>query len=349
MRVIITDTIDRDHWDDFVERHPLGTIYHHSLWQDVIRKTYGYKPLYYQVVDKSSNLQAAISSALVTSRFTGNRIVSFPFSDTCDPLVSDYDQLTGLLDAMESSRLDFNAQYVEIRFTNRSNASLETLSTPEYHTYRLDLGRQPQELLRSFHKNCIQRAIKKANREQFDLVTGETLYDLKEFYRLHVMTRKKHGVPVQPFAFFKRLWNTLAPRDMVSLQLVRHKGVFVAGIVLLWLKKTAYYKFGASDAAFHHLRPNQWLMWKAINLAQNQGCERFDFGRATSVEKGLATYKSRWGTKTTPLNYFQLPINRKYTLLSESTQQHVALKKLIRWLPKICIRISGEVLYRHLA
>ena len=348
-KLITTTTIDPTIWNDFVTRHPLGTIYHHSLWQNVIRKTYGYQPLYHLLLNESSSLEAAISSVFVRSRFTGNRIISYPFSDSCDPLVSNSAELAVLMEAMERTRSELNAKFIELRFAKNGHLMDNDPCHPEYYTYHLSLDRDVDELFRSFHKNCIQRAIKKANQEQLEIVTGGSLQDLKTFYHLHIMTRKKHGVPIQPFRFFKNLWNALFPKGMLGLLLVRHKDMFVAGIIILYLKETAYYKYGASDDRFFHLRANQCLMWEAIQRAHEKGCSRFDFGRASTADMGLAQYKSRWGTQTLALNYLQIPHNLKCPALTERSKQHSILKKLIKLMPKLGIRISGKILYRHLA
>jgi hypothetical protein len=233
MQVIVTDKVDCDQWDDFVTRHPLGSIYHHSAWQDVIKATYGYQSLYHLLLDNSSNLQAAISSAFVKSRLTGNRVVSYPFSDTCDPLVQSSEELESLLEAMEKTRASSNARFMEVRF-GRPHGFMDHFSkNREYVIHLLPLDREPEILFRSFHKSSIQRAIKKAEKQDLEILRGESEQDLKSFYRLHIMTRKKHGVPIQPFRFFRNLWKALAPKEMISLLLVRHQTKLVAGIITL--------------------------------------------------------------------------------------------------------------------
>ena len=251
---------------------------------------------------------------------------------------------------MDRSRSELNARFIELRFAENGHLMDDNdPDNPEYYTFHLSLDRKPEELLKSFHNNCIRRAIRKANEEQFEIITGTTHQHLKTFYRLHLLTRKKHGVPIQPFKFFRNLWNALTPRDMLTLLLVRLNGSFVAGIILLWYKNTAYYKYGASDPNFLHLRANQWLMWKAIQLAQKRGCSTFDFGRASSSERGLVEYKSRWGTQNSPLDYLRMPMDQKSSLLKEESRQHIISKNLIRRMPKIGIRLVGEFFYRHFA
>ena len=349
LKIVTTNSIDPALWDNFVERHPLGTIYHHSLWQDVIKKTYGYQPLYHLVLEDSSGLQAAISSAFVKSRLTGNRIISYPFSDTCDPLVESSEQLRVLIEAVERSMAELNARFVELRFAKAHRFINDYPSRTEYHTYHLALDRQPEVLFRSFHKNCIQRAVKKAKKEDLEIVTGKTEQDMKEFYRLHVITRKKHGIPVQPFRFFRNLWDTFHFRDMLGLLLARYQKKFAAAIIVLSFSGTTYYKFGASDEAFSSLRANQLLMWEAIKWAHQRGCHSFDFGRTSSTNEGLSKYKSRWGTEKIPLAYLQIPTVGKSEALVESSRKHAYLKKIMTHMPALINRISGELLYRHFA
>jgi hypothetical protein len=349
MRVIVTDKVDRDQWDDFVTRHPLGSIYHHSAWQDVIKKTYGYQPLYHLLLDDHSNIQAAVSSVLVKSWLTGKRIVSFPFSDTCDPLVRSGDELEPLLDALEQSRSELNARLVEVRFAQAYSYSDHQTRDQGYYNYKLSLDRDPETIFRSFHKSSVQRAIKKAKNQDLEVVEGISEQDLRAFYRLHLLTRKKQGIPIQPFRFFKNLFSALAPKGILTLLLALHQHQPVAGIVMLWYKNTAYYKYGASDESFLHLRANQLLMWEAIQHGQEQGYKSFDFGRTSLANKGLVRYKSRWGTKLTTLNYLRLPDVDKSGALNESSKQHLLLRKVITRMPELIIRMSGELLYRHLA
>ena len=123
----------------------------------------------------------------------------------------------------------------------------------------------------------------------------------------------------------------------------------MAGIILLWFKDIARYKFGASDERFMHLRVNQLLMWKAIQLAQDRCCQRFDFGRANCANSGLAQYKNRWGTQKIPLHCLRMPNAQKCKALIESSNGHVLLKKIMMRTPEFVISMSGELLYKHLA
>jgi len=285
----------------------------------------------------------------VKSKLTGNRIISYAFSDYCDPLVNNDVELRLLLEALEHTRSELGASFFELRCLKSGNPVENSPAEPEYYDHYLALGREPEAIFQSFHKSSIQRAVNKAQRADIEIVTAKSNAGLEAFYRLHMMTRKKQGVPVQPFRFFKNLWDAFAPREMLTLLLARHQERFIAGIIMMWFKDTAYFQFGASNDKFTHLRANQWLMWEAIQQAQKDGYKRFDFGRTSPANKGLMRYKSRWGTSELPLNYLRLPIDRKHWVLKETSNKHIFVKNLIMLMPTVGIRIGGELFYKHFA
>lgn len=349
MKLITTNTVDQTQWDNFVERHPVGTIYHHSSWQSVIKRTYGYQPIYHMITEDSDRPKAAISSVFVKSLLTGNRIVSFPFSDVCDPLVENSQELETLLRAVVQSITQLKARFAELRLGETQKLLDVHPKNVEYVNFFVPLDQEPEVIFRSFHKDCIQRAVKKAQRTGITIFKGRNELDLKEFYRLHLATRKRHGVPIQPYRFFKHLWNKLFTKNMITLLLAGIEDRIVSGIILLWFKDTAYYKFGASDGSFLRSRVNQLLMWRAIQLALDRGCKVFDFGHANSANPGLAQYKSRWGTQKRPLRYLCIPGGQKPSILTQSSQSHRLLKAALKHFPAPLIRISGELFYKHLA
>jgi Acetyltransferase (GNAT) domain len=99
-------------------------------------------------------------------------------------------------------------------------------------------------------------------------------------YNLHVRTRRRLGIPVQPRYFFDHLWrHVIAPER--GFVLVAYCGsVPVAGTVFLTVGPTIVYKFGAPDPSAWPLRPNHLLFSDAIRGSCENGFATFDFGRS---------------------------------------------------------------------
>jgi hypothetical protein len=322
-------------WDAFVAQQPRASLYHDSRWHQLIARTYNYETLYQVIEDENGEIKAGLPSAFIRSRLTGNRIVAYPFSDTCDFLTAesaqDEEALRGLLKEAAEAR---GARFFETRETGASEER-------EYVTHRLSLTRSLDDLQKNCHPSCIQRPIRKAAREGIT-ITGGTTHD---FYRLHLLTRRRQGVPVQPYRFFENL-ATLFKEDQ-DLLLARAEKEVLAGLILLYHKKRAYFKFGASDPGRELEGANQLLMWEAIRRSREKGCEVFDFGRTSLANQGLREYKRRWGAEEIPLKYTRMPDESRPASQVETSRRHQLLKKLFRLLPPWANRLTGELLYRH--
>jgi len=57
-----------------------------------------------------------------------------------------------------------------------------------------------------------------------------------------------------------------------------------------------YNKYGASEKAYHHLRPNNLIMWEAIKWCAQNGFKTFSLGRTEPENEGLLQFKQGWGT-----------------------------------------------------
>lgn len=339
------NSICADNWNSFVETHPLGTVYHHRAWHEVIEKTYGFKTDYF-ISEADGKIISAVPLVLASNLISGKRFISYPFSDSCDPLISGSDEFNTIMAELESVRKKQGVKSLEFRAYRL--AGIERKQEDDYFNFVLKLGCGTEALLRSLHKDCIQRPIKKALKNGLEIIEGTSLEHMRAFYELHLKTRRKQGVPVQPFRFFRNIWEILSPRGMASVLLASKDSQQVAGIVLLKYKDTAYYKFGASDPEFINLGPNQLLMWKAIESSANSGFRQFDFGRTFSGNTGLMEYKSRWGAEKIKMGYVFIPERRENLKREGSTLNRLA-SGMLKKMPVFSNRILGGLFYRYLA
>ena len=73
------------------------------------------------------------------------------------------------------------------------------------YTHDIDLQKSEEDLFCSL-KSSNQRNIHKARREGVEIRISDSEDSLRVFFRLHCLTRKRHGVPPQPSTFFKNLY-----------------------------------------------------------------------------------------------------------------------------------------------
>src|SRR6266446_9650165 len=99
-------------WAELVERHPRASVFHTPAWLEALRRTYGYEPVAYTTTPPGIELTNGVVLCRVSSRITGRRMVSLPFSDHCEPLVERPQDLKALLHSLESDCVSERWKYI---------------------------------------------------------------------------------------------------------------------------------------------------------------------------------------------------------------------------------------------
>ena len=167
----------------------------------------------------------------------------------------------------------------------------------------LALGRDADELRRRFKKQAWQK-VKQAERQGLHVREAARADDfLDTYYELHLATRRRQGVPCQPRRFFERLWNYVLEPGHGVLLLAEHDGAAAGGAVFLGASSTLVYKYSASLPKFWALRPNNLLLWTAMQWGIARRFDLLHFGRSDVENRGLRAFKSGWGAEERPLAY----------------------------------------------
>jgi lipid II:glycine glycyltransferase (peptidoglycan interpeptide bridge formation enzyme) len=169
---------------------------------------------------------------------------------------------------------------------------------------------------------------------------------LDQFYQLLLLTRRRHRVPPQPFAWFRNLVDCMG--DRLTIHVARVGDRPIASILTLRHKQTLVYKYGCSDEHFHNLGAMPRLFWQAIQEAKSQEFREFDLGRSDETNLGLVRFKDHLGATGTSIQYRRFPIKGS----SNPGALNAALKSplfqnVLLSLPDRLFRLAGEILYRH--
>jgi CelD/BcsL family acetyltransferase involved in cellulose biosynthesis len=344
MNVYRLSPLEDPRWDRLIATHPVASIFHTAGWLKAVQLTYGYEPVALTTSQPGDELHDALVYCEVRSWITGRRIVSLPFADHCEPLVEQVEQLTNLCSAVEHERRTGGWKYVELR-SSRCVAVLPALTpSDEYCHHVLDLRPSSAQLFTSLHRDSVQRKIRRAARERLAYDEGRDEHRLKVFYRLLVGTRRRHGVPPQPFSWFRHLAAEL--KDALLVRIVHHRRRPVAAILTLQHRQTMVYKYGASDPKWHRTGCMQFLFWHAIETSRSAGCVLFDLGRTSPWDGGLLTFKDRLGATRSVLTYGRSPA-------PSPGPQHVrdwlarCGAEAVRRAPRPIGVAAGRLLYRH--
>jgi len=193
----------------------------------------------------------------------------------------------------------------------------------------------------------VRRAIRKAERSNLTAQVDRTRGGVGDFYRLHVQTRRRHGLPPQPVSFFLNIHEHIIKTGLGFVVLARRGPRPIAAAVFFRFGKNAVYKYGASDKKFQEFRPNNLVMWQGIRRVAREGAEKLHFGRTDFENDGLRRFKLSWDTHEESIDYFRVdPSGRQ---CPDRVRREGGLhKRVFGRLPLVFNRLAGSILYPHL-
>ena len=153
----------------FVARHPHSTIFHSVGWLQALQRTYGYNPVVFTTSPPGAELQNGVAFCEVKSWLTGRRIVSLPFSDHCEPLVTNLGDLPPILSYLKNQSSHSKWKYIELRPLSDEmvrDAGAHFKQSDMHHFHKIDLRPAAETIFRGFHDSCVRRKIRKAEREE---------------------------------------------------------------------------------------------------------------------------------------------------------------------------------------
>jgi CelD/BcsL family acetyltransferase involved in cellulose biosynthesis len=331
-------------WMTFVQAHPGATPFHHPYWGSAVARCYGFRAFAVVATDTAGQVRAGLPVIEVSHLWREPKWVALPFTDYCPPLVSAPETETELAAAVRAASAAAGVRRVE---TRAPLAGTAIASTAYRHVVALDDGvDQVFARLRRTTRQQVRQA-EKAGVTIRQTVDPADL--LGVFYRLHVRNRQRLGVPVQPYRFFRTLWESVICPGLGMVFVAEADGQPIAAQVCLAWNGTMIGKFSASDERAWKLRPNDLIIWHSIKTAIEQGCRWLDMGRTDADNDGLRAFKRSWGAVEEPLVYGSLGVKAEPAGAAANGAAGQLLASVIRHGPPVVCRLAGEALYRYAA
>lgn len=292
-RLALTDP----RWTDLAANAADATPFHHPAWSGVLSETYGFTAFGLALLEGGRAVAGApcLEVRTLTRR---RRWISLPFTDECAPIEREPGARDRFQAALADGAHELGAPSLEVR---SDIPELTWGRTADAVTHVLPLEADLAAVRSRFSRSQVIRNIARAEREGVTVHTARSGADVAAFLDLHLRTRRRQGVPMQPRRFFDLLRRDVLDAGMGSIVLASSGGVPVAGALFLSWNGTTIYKFGASDPESWPLRPNHLIFWTAIQEAVARGDHRFDFGRTDLDNAGLRAFKRGWGGVERPL------------------------------------------------
>lgn len=342
----IINPLEYPGWDDLLPHHANATIFHTSHWARVLIDAFGYKPFYYCLF-RQNRLAVLIPVMEINSRLWGRRAKTLPFTDYCPVLA---------VQGIDSQALvNYIVQYGQRQawktYELRGGVEANLTSPPFSLCYGHDISIQrPSAAIFADFRSSSRRNIRRALKMNVKIVKDHSSQSVKEYYRLHCLTRKRQGLFPQPYKFFSKIREHILAPGHGFLSLAHHGGECIAGAIYFHFNKKAVFAHGASDKRYSHLRPNNLLIWDAIKWHARQGHVSFSMGITDESNAGLRRYKQAMTQQERRLYFYKYNCNHQRALRL-LTPSNLALRnlrlKICKIMPMIVLRTIGNILYEH--
>lgn len=336
--IATTVPIEDPDWSEFATSHPKASVFHLPAWTKIIADCYHFDAFALVVRGTGHRILAGLPVIAVRRRWGVRRWVSLPFSDVCPVLACRDVGVDEVIQALSDHVCASGIRELEVRTSLPAAAICHPVAVGFQHL--IELPEDPHKLRpKKHHRNTRNRA----ERNGVEVVRGSTAKDVATYYKLHILTRRRLGVPVQPRRFFDLICERLLAPGFGFVATAMVKGEPVAAGLYLSYNRTLVAKFGASDPNRQGTGAGYLIDWEVMRAACTEGYHTLDLGRTDLDAEGLRRYKSGWGGEERLLSYSyisrQAPVARRPRVGGLS-------KEIIRRSPVCVCRALGEVLYR---
>jgi FemAB-related protein (PEP-CTERM system-associated) len=294
-------------FDEFVERHAGGTLFHTTIWRDLVCRHFSHRPRYLEA-RRGSHRVGVLPLFETRSPLSGRALVSVPYAVYGGPLASDAAAARALLDAVRARVGDRRARFAELRFRElptfaagdggTADAYAALPGSDRYCTFLRALPDDPEACLEMIPRKS--RASTRQARDRHQLEFVEAPRQVAAFHRLFVLNKQRLGSPGFSLAWFEDLLR-LGDRR-ARLHFVTKDGRPLVGVLSLLYGDTWNPYYSGSLAQADALSASNFAYWQLMRTATAAGFRRFDFGRSR-FDGGPYHFKRNMGFEPAALPY----------------------------------------------
>ena len=296
-------------WDDYAEKNSSATFSHRFDWGESLSAVYQV-PVFRLAARRragDTSLTGILPLIFFAAPARDIRLISLPYTDAAGIVADDCATGTRLLTAALDLAADLGAVHVELRQAGGPIFQIPATDsarrwTHAPHTFKTGLRRplpeSPAELWTLLPAK-VRNQVRKARTCGCTVAIGGP-ERVDDFYAVFSENMRDLGSPVHAPELFRVLLGrqALSPRVIVVSLAARP----VAAAIVFIHNSILCNPWASSLRRCRPSCPNMLLYWAMLELAVENGCRWFDFGRSSP---GAATcrFKRQWGAVMQPLTW----------------------------------------------
>lgn len=244
--------------------------------------------------------------------------------------------LGGVLARFESEVLDDEADKAKLRLAGLVRANRDPGSKS---TIFIDLAPGEEAVLAGFNQSA-RRNIRKSEAAG---VTGgpeeATPQNLEIMFELMKATEARAHYGLRPREYFLDYWQLQIKAGQAQLFLARHEGEVLAGAVITYLGKRAWYKDGGSFDKKRELNASYLMQWRIMQWLMERGITNYDLVGSPNRDQidqpnsraGLYEFKRKFNPEITEfIGCWDLPLNSTKYRLWRKVGERLAARMAMR-------------------
>ena len=328
-------------WDAYVAGRSDATLYHQSIWADIVGRTFGHRSLQLAALD-GETVVGVLPLVLFDTPLFGRFAVSMPFLNYGGVLADTPAAGRALLEAGVAAAQGARSSYLELRHTQRMFDELPVLTHKV--SMWLPLERTADAQWTALDRK-LRNQIRKAEKSSLTVTRGGAEL-LDPFYDVLAENMRDLGSPVQSKTFYSEILKALPGHSRLLVAWLGDQPL--AGALVLWHRDRMEVPWASSLRRYNPLCANVLLYWEMLKLAIELNMATFDFGRSTPHE-GTYHFKAQWGARPQPLFWeYWLADGARLPDRSPKNRKFETVISVWQRLPVVVTRFLGPSIVRNI-
>ncbi len=323
----IKEITDKKTWEDFATSYRPSSLLQSWAWGEFAKKE-GREVIRVGLFNDEDLVGLALAIVVLSKRANYLEVHMGPMVDYSDITQFKYfhDYFTDLARQKKLHFFRFRPPMLHDDNKLKSFTKLGYKKAPMYfqaeHTYRLDVSKSEDELMKGMKKNT-RYYVRKAQKVGVEISTSTDINDIEPFFDLYQKTvERQHFVPYDK-KFFTDEFESFSKDNSVELFFAKYDDKVISTAMIVYYADTAYYHHGASIRLNPDVYASYLLQWEVIKRIRERGIKIYDFfGIAPTDDPnhpraGLTKFKRGFGGERTRfMHTMDYPIDKlRYALV----------------------------------
>ena len=313
-------------YENFIINHENSMMYHSIKYFQFLKGLIGAKPLC--IVSRNDQKIDGVLPIMYKDGEFGRVLNSLPYYGSNGSILASSEKATHIIlefynkiinetkiasSTIITNPLDKNSIYDKIDF-NHKDCRIGQFTDIKF------LENHREHLSKKIHYKT-RNVIRKALKHNVEVVVDNSKLNL--LYRLHKDNMESIGGMAKEIEIINQITNTYQENKNYKVYVAVYENQIVAGLLVFSFKETVEYYMPVINSKFRNLQALSLLIFEAMTDASIAGFKNWNWGGTWESQKGVYSFKKKWGTLDK--NYYYLTkVNNndiykldEYTLLEE--------------------------------